>query len=62
MEDDRVDIPIWVYLVVSGIFVSAIMAVKASREERLQENEMIEKEGELYMKRLEKEKEARSGG
>lgn len=56
------DIPIWVYFVVSGIFVSAIMAVKASREEQRQENELIEKEGELYMKRLEKEKEARSGG
>jgi hypothetical protein len=52
-------IPIWVYAVVFGIVVSALMAIKTGREERLLENETIEKEGEIYLTRLEREKEKR---
>jgi hypothetical protein len=52
-------IPIWVYGVVVGIVVSALMALKTGREERLMEMEDIELEGEIYMKRLEQEKEMR---
>jgi uncharacterized membrane protein (DUF106 family) len=50
-------IPIWVYAVVVGIVVSALMALKTGREERMMEMENIEQEGEIYMKRLEREKE-----
>ncbi|MFL6558595.1 MAG: sporulation YhaL family protein [Bacillus sp. (in: firmicutes)] len=50
-------IPIWVYAVVVGIVVSALMALKTGREERLMEMENIEQEGEIYMTRLEREKE-----
>jgi Na+/glutamate symporter len=52
-------IPIWVYAVVVGIVVSALMALKTGREERLLEMENIELEGEVFMKRLEQEKEMR---
>ncbi|MCK6205926.1 sporulation YhaL family protein [Bacillus infantis] len=52
-------IPIWVYLVAAGIIISAIMAVKTGKEERREEREGIESEGEIYMKRLEREKEER---
>jgi hypothetical protein len=52
-------IPIWVYLVAAGIILSAIMAVKTGKEERREEREGIESEGEIYMKRLEREKEER---
>jgi uncharacterized membrane protein (DUF106 family) len=52
-------IPIWVYAVVAGIIISAVMAIKTGREERVLELENIEKEGEVYMKRLEQEKEER---
>jgi hypothetical protein len=54
-------IPIWVYAVVVGIVVSALMAVKTGREERMLEMESIEKEGEIYLTRLESEKERREG-
>ncbi|MCM3767361.1 sporulation YhaL family protein [Neobacillus niacini] len=54
-------IPIWVYAVVVGIILSALMAIKTGREERELEMEDIEREGEIYMKRLEREKEARKG-
>jgi uncharacterized membrane protein (DUF106 family) len=52
-------IPIWVYAVVAGIIISAFMAIKTGREERVLELENIEKEGEVFMKRLEEEKETR---
>jgi Na+/glutamate symporter len=52
-------IPIWVYAVVVGIVISALMALKTGREEREIEMEDIEQEGEIYMKRLEREKEKR---
>lgn len=50
-------IPIWIYAVVVGIVVSALMAIKTGREERKLELENIEREGEIYIKRLEREKE-----
>lgn len=52
-------IPIWVYFVVAGIVVSAYMAVRTGRVERQAEHDSIEQEGEIYIKRLEKEKEER---
>ncbi|MBT2640681.1 sporulation YhaL family protein [Bacillus sp. ISL-41] len=52
-------IPIWVIAVAAGIVFSAFMAVKTGKEERKEEMESIEREGELYMKRLEREKEQR---
>ena len=52
-------IPFWVFAVVVGIVVSALMAMKTGREERMLEMENIEKEGEIYITRLEREKEER---
>jgi Na+/glutamate symporter len=56
---DVMTIPIWVYAVVVGIVISALMAIKTGREERQLEMESIEKEGEIYITRLEREKEMR---
>jgi|UPI00042A2964 Na+/glutamate symporter len=52
-------IPIWVYAVVTGIIISAFMALKTSREDRVIEMEIIEREGEIYITRLNEEKEKR---
>ncbi|MED4227620.1 sporulation YhaL family protein [Neobacillus cucumis] len=52
-------VPIWIYAVVAGIVISALMAIKTGREERQLEMESIEREGEIYLKRLEEEKEKR---
>jgi hypothetical protein len=60
-EQNILIIPIWVYAVVVGIAISALMAIKTGREERLLEMENIEKEGEIYLTRLEEEKERREG-
>ncbi|WP_400246342.1 sporulation YhaL family protein [Niallia sp. JL1B1071] len=54
-------IPLWVIFVLGGIAISAFMAVKTGREDRVAENEIIEREGEIYMKRLEEEKKRKNG-
>ncbi|MFC5735779.1 sporulation YhaL family protein [Cytobacillus gottheilii] len=55
-------IPVWVYFIAAGIVFCAIMAIKTGRDERREENEMIEREGEVYMQRLEEKKEEKKAG
>ncbi|WP_433748657.1 sporulation YhaL family protein [Falsibacillus pallidus] len=52
-------LPIWIYFIAAGILFSAFMTVKSAKDERETENEWIEKEGEIYITRMEKEKETR---
>lgn len=52
-------IPVWVYFVVAGIVISAFMAIKTGREDHKFEQEIIEREGKVYIDRLQKEKEQR---
>lgn len=51
------DIPFWMYFVVVGIFISAYMVIRTGKEEKKIEDEAIEREGDIYMKRLEQERE-----
>lgn len=53
-------IPIWVYFVVAGIILSAVMALRTGRLEREEEMQSIEREGEIYMKRVERARDERS--
>jgi Sporulation protein YhaL len=53
------DIPFWIYFVVMGIILSAYMVVRTGKEEKVIEEEMIEREGDIYMKRLEQEREGK---
>ena len=55
----RLDIPFWIYFVVLGILISAYMVVRTGKEEKLIEEEIIEREGDIYMKRLEQEREGK---
>lgn len=52
-------LPIWIYFVIIGIFASGIMAIKTAREDKEMEVEWIEKEGQVYLDRMEQEKERR---
>ncbi len=52
-------LPIWIYLVIAGVFISAFMTIKTAREEQELEQELIEKEGEIYLERMKKEREQR---
>jgi Sporulation protein YhaL len=52
--------PLWILFIVGGIIMSAFMALKTGKEERRIEYEQIEKEGEIYMERLQKEREERA--
>ncbi|GEN52993.1 SigE-dependent sporulation protein [Halobacillus litoralis] len=52
-------LPIWVFLCIVFIFISGYMAIRAMRAEHNLEQEYIEREGQVYLKRIEKEKERR---
>jgi len=54
------DMSWWVYIVVLGIMFSGFMTVWISRKEREEELRQIEKEGEVYIRRMEKEKEKKN--
>jgi Na+/glutamate symporter len=49
-------LPIWVYLVFAGIIFSAIMTIRSAKTEEMVDQEYIEREGEVYIKRMEDEK------
>ncbi|RFU62265.1 sporulation YhaL family protein [Bacillus sp. V59.32b] len=49
--------PIWIWAVLAGIIVSAVMAVRTARQEREVEDEFIEQEGQKYIERMKEEKE-----
>ena len=53
-------LPWWIYLVIIGIVLSGYMVLYTSKKEQDMDNEFIEKEGEVYMKRLEEEREKRN--
>jgi len=52
-------LPIWMYAVVIGIFISGFMVIYTSRQEKEIDQEFIEKEGEIYLQRIKEEKERR---
>jgi hypothetical protein len=54
-----VTLPFWVYLVVMGIFFSGFMAIRTGQKEREIDDMYIEKEGQVYMERIEVEREKR---
>ncbi|MBP3951458.1 sporulation YhaL family protein [Bacillus suaedae] len=51
--------PWWVYFVLAGIVASGYLAVKYTLEDHESEQEWIEQEGNVYMERLEKERQQR---
>ncbi|MBC5636621.1 MULTISPECIES: sporulation YhaL family protein [Ornithinibacillus] len=51
--------PWWVFMVILFIFFSGYMAFRAMRAERALEKQYIEREGQVYMKRIEEEREQR---
>ncbi|WP_077324977.1 sporulation YhaL family protein [Virgibacillus siamensis] len=53
-------VPWWVFLMIIFIFISGYMAFRAMRAERELEYQFIEKEGKVYMDRLEELREEKS--
>ncbi|WP_070808101.1 sporulation YhaL family protein [Halalkalibacter okhensis] len=51
--------PWWVYFVLAGILLSGYLSIKYSLEDKRTEQEWIENEGNIYMQRLEEERERR---
>ncbi|MCP8968204.1 sporulation YhaL family protein [Ectobacillus ponti] len=53
-------LPWWVYLVIVGIIISGYMVLYTSKKEQEIDQEFIEREGDVYMKRLQQERERRN--
>jgi hypothetical protein len=51
--------PWWVFMIIIFIFFSGYMAFRAMRAERELEQHYIERDGQVYMKRIEDERENR---
>jgi hypothetical protein len=49
--------PWWMLLIVIGICFSAYMTLRTAKEEKEVENAIIEKEGQVYMERIQEERE-----
>ncbi|UOQ92757.1 sporulation YhaL family protein [Halobacillus shinanisalinarum] len=52
-------IPIWVFFCIVFIFISGYMAFRAMRAEQKIEQQFIEREGRVYLARMNEEKEKR---
>jgi hypothetical protein len=48
--------PWWIYLCIIGILVSGYMAFKSSREDKKIDDTFIEQEGQVYLDRIEQER------
>ncbi|TMN23023.1 sporulation YhaL family protein [Lentibacillus cibarius] len=51
--------PWWVFMIILFIFLTGYMAFRAMRAERKLENYYIEQEGQVYIDRIEQEREQR---
>ncbi|MCP3026759.1 sporulation YhaL family protein [Halobacillus sp. A5] len=53
-------LPVWVFFCIIFIFLSGFMAYRAMKAEQKVEQQFIEKEGRVYLTRMEEEKEKRN--
>lgn len=49
-------LPWWIYVCIIGILVSGYMAFKTAREDKKVDQEFIEKEGQVFLERIEQER------
>ncbi|XGA32980.1 sporulation YhaL family protein [Virgibacillus sp. CBA3643] len=49
-------IPWWVFVMIVGIFLSGYMAFRTMQEDRRLQQQFIEREGKVYMDRMEAER------
>ncbi|MDY0396011.1 sporulation YhaL family protein [Virgibacillus halophilus] len=52
--------PWWIFLIVLLIFLSGYMAFRAMRAEKQLEQQFIEKEGNIYLQRMEDERQRKA--
>lgn len=54
-----VSLPWWIYLILAGIAFSGYMTIRTAKEEKEIDQSFIEREGEIYIERMNLEKERR---
>ncbi|TYR79006.1 SigE-dependent sporulation protein [Priestia megaterium] len=55
-----VTLPMWIYLVVAGIFFSGFMAIRSAQQEKQIDDAFIEQEGQVFIDRMNVEKDRRN--
>jgi len=58
--ESMLTVPWFVYVALFGVLFSAYMVIRTSREEKKIEDSYIEQEGNVYIERMNSEKEKRS--
>lgn len=54
-------IPVWGYFIIAGIIFSGFKAVEGVLEDKRADNEHIEREGNVFIERMEEERKRRKG-
>lgn len=54
-----VTLPWWIYLILAGIVFSGYMTIRTTKEDKEVDQSFIEHEGEIYIERMNLEKEKR---
>jgi hypothetical protein len=52
--------PIWIWFVLAGIIVSAVMTVRTAKQDKKEDDLFIEQEGQKYIQRMNEEKERKN--
>jgi hypothetical protein len=60
MEQMLIGMPWWGYILLFGILFSGYMVLRTTIEERRMDENWIEQQGDVYIQRMNKEKEKRS--
>ncbi|WP_412758939.1 sporulation YhaL family protein [Metabacillus fastidiosus] len=54
-------LPWWIYLCIVGIIYSGYMTFKTAKQDRKIDEEFIEKEGQVFIERIEEERKKKQG-
>lgn len=54
-------IPAWMYFIIAGIIFSGYKVIESVLEDKRADEEQIQREGEVYMRRMEEERKRRKG-
>jgi len=54
-------LPVWMYFIIAGIFFSGYKVIEGVLEDKRADDEHIQREGEVFIRRMEEERKRRKG-
>lgn len=55
------DLPVWMYFIIAGIIFSGYKVIEGVLEDKRADYEHIQREGEVFIRRMEEERKRRKG-